>query len=308
MEDNVPTLDHIICPVDLSDCSARALTYAAAWAHWYEADLRILHVVPLPVPVAGAGGGIVMATTYPPLETVRAQVRAFVDGVPRVNVPTSLQVVEGDPVDTILDVSRRQPRTMLVMGSHGRTGLERILNRSVTEGVTHHASGPVLVVPAHEAGFSPDQPLFKRILCAVDFLPSSLEGLRHALVLAQQVDAAVHVIHVLETAGDEQAVGLRHFSVPEYLAAQHRFALGELRGQIPAEARDWCTVHEQVVAGHPARQLLRLASEIVADLIVMGSGDRFHLRSIWLGGVADRLMRAAHAPVLIIPPTPDPSR
>ena len=54
----------------------------------------------------------------------------------------------------------------------------------------------------------------------------------------------------------------------------------------------------------PAWALLRIAEEAQADLIVMGAGDRFHLRSMWLGGATDRVIRSAYAPVLIVPSPP----
>jgi nucleotide-binding universal stress UspA family protein len=109
------------------------------------------------------------------------------------------------------------------------------------------------------------------------------------------------VLHILETAGDEEAIGLRHFNVPEYHAAREHEALEDLRRHVPERARRWCAVHERVATGHPGWTLLRVAEEMQADLIVMGSGDRYHLRAIWLGGATDRVIQMAHAPVLIVP-------
>jgi nucleotide-binding universal stress UspA family protein len=189
------------------------------------------------------------------------------------------------------------------MGTHGRTGLDRIVHGSVAASVTHHAPCAVLVLPPRQSDAEP-LPTFTRILCAVDFLPSSLAGLQHALVLAEQTAAHLELVHVLETAGEPEALGLRHFSVPEYHQARIEEALEELRRRIPEGARRWCNVHERVAAGHPATTLLRIAEEAQADLIVMGSGDRFHLRSMWLGGATDRVIRSAYAPVLIVPAPP----
>jgi nucleotide-binding universal stress UspA family protein len=81
-------------------------------------------------------------------------------------------------------------------------------------------------------------------------------------------------------------------------------ALEQLRRHIPERARRWCTVHERVASGPPASALLGIAEEAQADLIVMGAGDRFHLRTMWLGGATDRVLRSAYAPVLIVPTPP----
>jgi nucleotide-binding universal stress UspA family protein len=144
-------------------------------------------------------------------------------------------------------------------------------------------------------------PPCERILCAMDFLPSSRNALQHALQLAEQTEAPLEVLHVLETAGDAEALALRHFSVPEYHNARYLEAMKELRRQIPERARRWCVIQEKVDTGHPALAILRAAEEAQADLIVIGAGDRYHVRAMWMGGVTERLLRNAHAPVLIVP-------
>lgn len=300
----MPTIDHITCPTDLSRSTRPLLSHAAAWARWYEADLHVLHVVPPAVLLGDPLGGMVMTAPARPMQEVRGELTRLVAEMSLGDVRCSLDVVEGPLVETILDEARRRPHSMLIMSSHGRTGLDRILHGSVTASVTHHAPCAVLVLPPRQSDDGEHVPPFTRILCAVDFLPSSLAGLRHALRLAEQTGAHLELVHVLETAGEQEALALRHFSVPEYQEARIEDLLEDLRRCIPERARRWCTVHERVAAGHPAATLLRVAEEAQVDLIVMGAGDRFHLRSMWLGGATDRVIRSAHAPVLIVPAPP----
>jgi nucleotide-binding universal stress UspA family protein len=296
----MPTIDHVTCPIDLSPSTRPLLSHAAAWARWYEAGLHVLHVEPRPALLGDPLGGVVMMAPGRPMHEVRVEVARMVADMSLGDVRCSLDVLEGPLVETILDEARRRPHSMLIMSSHGRTGLDRIVHGSVTASVTHHAPCAVLVVPPRQSDDAEPLPQFTRILCAVDFLPSSLAGLRHALQLAEQTGAHLEVVHVLETTGEHEAAALRHFGVPDH-RARFEEALEDLRRRIPERARRWCTVHERVAAGHPAWTLLRIAEEAQADLIVMGSGDRFHLRSMWLGGVTDRVIRSAHAPVLIVP-------
>jgi nucleotide-binding universal stress UspA family protein len=302
----VLTIDHIICPIDVSPSTRRLLAYAAVWARWYEAHLHVVHAVAPPELIGDPLGGIVMTGVRRPLHEVRAELTRVVSDVIAGDLRCGLDVIEGQPVDAILAAARQRPRSMLIMASHGRSGLDRLMNGSVTAAVTHHAPCAVLVLPANAAEHTEDIPLFRHVLCAVDFLPSSLAALQHALRLSEQAGARLEVVHVLETAGDENALGLRHFSVPEYHDARHQEALEELRRHIPERARRWCTIHERVATGNPGETLLRIADEAQADLIVMGSGDRFHLRSMWLGGATERVSRGAYAPVLIVP-VPDAS-
>lgn len=297
----MPLIDHIVCPVDMTPSTRPLLAFAATWARWYDADLHVLHAVPPPEMLGDPMGGMIVTTMHRPLREVRADLERIVTDVVPEDVRSSVAVIEGQPVDAILHDAHARPRSMVIMGSHGRSGLDRIIHGSITATVAHHTRCAVLVLPARLLDSAEPLPLFSRVLCAVDFLPSSLAALDHALQIAGQANAPIEVLHVLETAGDEEALGLRHFSVPEYHAAREREALEDLRRHIPERARRWCAVHERVATGHPGWTLLRAAEETQADLIVMGSGDRYHLRSMWLGGATDRVIRMAHAPVLIVP-------
>jgi nucleotide-binding universal stress UspA family protein len=297
----MPTIDHVICPVDMSPSTRHVLAFAATWARWHDADLHVLHAVPRPDVLGDPMGGMIVSTLQRPLTETRTELGLIVANVVPTDVRYDVAVVEGQPVDAILHDAHTRPRSMVIMGSHGRSGLDRIIHGSITATVAHHTRRAVLVLPARLLDSAEPLPLFSRVLCAVDFLPSSLAALDHALQLAGQVNGHAEVLHVLETAGDEEAVGLRHFSVPEYRAAREHEALEELRRLIPERARRWCAVHERVAAGHPGWTLLRVAEEMQADLIVMGAGDRYHLRSMWLGGATDRVIQMAHAPVLIVP-------
>jgi nucleotide-binding universal stress UspA family protein len=301
-------IDHIVCPVDMSPSTPPLLAFAATWARWYDADLDVLHAVPPPEMLGDPMGGMIVTTMHRPLHEVRADLEQIVTEVVPEDVRSSVAVVEGQPVEVILHDAHTRPRSMVIMGSHGRSGLDRIIHGSITATVAHHTRRAVLILPARLLDSVEPLPLFSRVLCAVDFLPSSLSALDHALQLAGQVDGRIEVLHVLETAGDEEAVGLRHFSVPEYHAAREHESLADLRRHVPERARRWCSVHERVATGHPGWTLLRVAEEMQADLIVMGSGDRYHLRSMWLGGATDRVIRMAHAPVLIVPASKSDSR
>lgn len=297
----MPLIDHIVCPVDMTPSTGPLLAFAATWARWYDADLHVLHAVPPPEMLGDPMGGMIVTTMHRPLREVRTDLQQIVTEVVAEDVRSSVDVIEGQPVEAILHDAHARPRSMVIMGSHGRAGLDRIIHGSITATVAHHSRRAVLVLPTRLLDSAEPLPLFSRVLCAVDFLPSSLSALDHALQLAGQVSGRIDVLHVLETAGDEEALGLRHFSVPEYHAAREHDALEDLRRHIPERARRWCAVHERVATGHPGWTLLRVAEETQSDLIVMGSGDRYHLRSMWLGGATDRVIQMAHAPVLIVP-------
>lgn len=139
-------IEHILHPTDFSETSAHALRAAAALAHDYGARLTLVHVAP-PPPVMVAGEIPVMVTPADAKEhlaTLTGQLSALQIGYNDVNV--SRQLVEGDPATEILALADTLHADFIVMGTHGRTGLNRLLMGSVAEGVLRGAPCPVLVV------------------------------------------------------------------------------------------------------------------------------------------------------------------
>jgi nucleotide-binding universal stress UspA family protein len=288
------TIDHVICPVDLSTPSASALLHAAAWARWYQVPLRVLYVSTPPQVLAdGSGQTIVFAA--PPIDEVRREVARFICAtLPDEPLPP-IDIVEGHPDSVIVDTMTRWPQALLVMGTHGRTGLQHVLIGSVAERVAHTTSNPLLIVPPHDAT-SPQAAIeLKHILCAVDFRPSSLAALRHALSLASLGRQRLDLVTVTDAprAGEEGSLDEER----ERRAAM----LDAFRDHVPDDVRRWCVIHEEVLRGAPADALLTYAGDVGADLIVMGAGDHGWLHMLWLGSTTARVMRGAACPVLIVP-------
>jgi nucleotide-binding universal stress UspA family protein len=233
-----------------------------------------------------------------PLPEITSEVEQFVADTLGAGHDAIIDVVQGHAVGTITHASSR-PNTLLVMGTHGWSGLDRLLLGSVAERVANATHCPLLVVPP-QASPAASGVTLKQILCAVDFRPSSLAGSRHALALAQENRARIELLTVLE--------GMRESEVDELLEAVQpeteglrEVSLRQLRERVRDDARLWCDVQENVLTGRAADVLLRRADELEADLIVMGTGDRLHLHGVWLGSTTGRILRQAHCPVLIVP-------
>lgn len=293
-------IDHIICPVDLAESSTRAVSYAFAWANWYGARVHVVHVAPLTV-VSAPLVGVAVSLDQRPTAEIRREVEGYIARVPNPGVSVDIQVFEGDPPSFIRKQAERYQRAVIVMGSHGRKGIERFVLGSVAERVVGSAVAPTLIVPPHDAQTPWADPVCRRILCAVDLLPSSLEGLRYAVSLATEADATLEVVHVIEDAAADAVQTTQHFRVPEYLRYRADETLEELRQQIPWAVRQACAIRERVVFGSPATAILREARALDAELIVLGSGDHAHLRSLWLGHATSRIVRESLCPILVVP-------
>jgi nucleotide-binding universal stress UspA family protein len=294
----------ILCPTDLSEIAPRAFDHALALARFHQAEVELAYVSEplLPGPVAPA--------SYPPWAVLDPAVRGRLQSALEtlsapagtVGVPVRLGVYEGRVVAEILDRARAWPADVVVMGTHGRGGFERWVLGSVTEKVLRKAPCPVLTVPPPAEGLHPaGAVLFRRIVCPVDFSDASLAALRHALKLAEESRAEITVVHVLEwPVEDEPGARLAGFDVPEFRRYLEKDARERLHEAVPEEARDWCRPREEVVGGRPWREILRVAEERRADLVVMGVRGRNPVDLVLFGSTTHHVVRGARCPVLVM--------
>ena len=303
-------IHRILCPVDLSSTSQHALEHAVALARWYRGHLTVLHVhrepvsiPPPPPPPLAVGGVAAQAVLLEPVqrEPIRADVERFC--APAIAAGVGLQIVVegGDPATEIAEEADRRHADLVVMGTHERGALERVLAGSVTERVLHTTRHPVLTVPPR-AAHAPSGPiLYKTILCAIDFSDSSIRALEYAFSLAREADARLILLHVLEPLLDPTAYGeAAHFSVPEYHRHVEEDAIRRLKAVVPVGAGGWCTPEERIVSGNPHREILEAAAENAAELIVIGAHGSGTLRRLLFGSTTRHVIQGASCPVLTL--------
>ena len=293
-------LNHILCPVDLSSVSKSALAHAFAWAHWYGAELHVLHVAPIPVAVPGMPG-VVVTLDQGSLVHTHLEVQHFAQEVCLKHVLYDVRVLHGDPAGVIVDESQRHPNTLVVVGSHARHGFERVMLGSTAERVLHRTHVPTLVISATNTLGPSSPPRFRRILCGVNLHLSSLEALRYALSLATESDAELRIVSVLEPLATVLPLGTPSHVIAEHREHQQQMSLRGIRQHVPDEARQACTIREEAFIGDPVGTLLQVAQESEAELLVVGAGDRPHIEALWRGHTTDRLVRLSSSPVLVVP-------
>jgi nucleotide-binding universal stress UspA family protein len=214
------------------------------------------------------------------------------------------KLAEGHPAAQILNAADVLSSDFIVIGTHGRSGFERMILGSVTEKVVRRAKCPVLTVPGPEAGASTaPAALFKRIVCAVDFSDCSIRGLNYALSLAQQADAELTVVHVIEMPSDDP-LGVPAFigdkTLEQYVTEATQERRQRLERLIPDAARAACSIQTLIATGKPYREILRLAAEQTSDLIVIGLHGRGPVDLLFFGSTAQQVIRAAGCPVLTL--------
>jgi nucleotide-binding universal stress UspA family protein len=285
----------ILCPSDFSGHSGRALRQALRIAARHGSTVVALHVIPTSFPAPARIGALTNPALLEPdlhPRTLAALRRFIARADPK--APVEVEVRDGVPARTILQRAAELPADMIVLGSHGRGGFERWALGSVAERVLRHARGPVLTVPAR--GALPSGPLlFRTVLWASDFSGPATAALDYAVALADE-GARLLLVHVTAHEPEPGPPG----SPPDAATEMQQRAREWLCAAVPLEARRRIPVETIVTAGRAHREIVRIAAEKGAELIVMGAQGADALERVIFGSTAERVVRSAPCPVLTL--------
>ena len=288
------TFGKILCPIDFSPGSRTAMRVAVRIANRGDRELVLAHAWYLP-PAAFAGEYV-----FPPTitEQMLTDVQHGLDVTLRDAVSlgakrVSGMLLQGVPWHELVTLLENDPEFgLVVMGTQGRTGLERVLMGSVAEQVVRHAPCSVMAVhPGHE-----DRP-FTHALCPIDFSDSSRHAFDLAAALVEPGGKGITLLRVLELPVTYSGESPRADLVGELdrrSGSQLAAWADELRGRCTVPV----TTRSQV--GRPGAQILAvLADDPTFDLVAMGSHGRTGIKRLLLGSVTEKVVRHARRPVLV---------
>jgi len=277
----------ILCPVDFSPHSAAALRVAGRLAKAFAAEVLVLHAYRLEVPVYFTAAQIqaLKAQLRRSAKAGRTFLRDFAAEHLPENIQRSVLLVDGDAVSAILHALRDSRPGLVVMATHGRTGLTRIRLGSVMESVLRQSPVPVLTVgPAVKLPTSLG-PL-RRVLTPVDLQGSSQAAFQHAAELTEATGAELIALHVLEDSpSDDQT---------------REKSRKELCAWVPSDVRERCSIREVVRRGHLAEQIVAEARASRADLVVIDVRPRRFLSSVLFSSTTEIVIRNSPSPVLSV--------
>lgn len=277
----------ILCPIDFSDFSALALRYAAAMARENNAQLVVYHSIPDLVQMLSH-----LESTYiGMIDELTSGAASRLEKFVRLVVPLDQKVLErieiGNPADGIVNLAKEGDIDLIVMGTHGHTGYERLFPGSVTNKVLHKSPVTALVVCKQTHHFVKDNPELpveiKRILCPVDFVARNLEIVSTALSVARQYRSRLYLLHVIED------TRLRKEEI-----------ITSLRRLVNSEKEQGCDVQILVKKGEPASVITTLIDQEEIDLLVMGHHARKPIEELFLGSVAKKMVTDSQCPVLVV--------
>ena len=187
------TIQTILHPTDFSESADHAFRLACSLARDHEARLVLLHVVPVAAPVASGMLVGAFSTEWVDDEEPRLTERMEAMRENHPDIPIEWRIAKGNVIDGILGAADDVEAGLIVMGTHGRTGITRFLLGSVAEKVVRHAPCSVLVARPHG-----DPPPFRHILVPVDFSEYSKRAVEEAGDLAGRTGAMLTLMHVIE--------------------------------------------------------------------------------------------------------------
>jgi nucleotide-binding universal stress UspA family protein len=295
----------ILCAIDFSEHARHAMDYAVALARSWDSAITAVHVHPLATPVlVGPYVGSETAVHVSLSEEERADLhRALTDFVAPdrasgVRIDTRVEEAFAVP-RAIVERAEADRADVVVLGTHGRSGFERWVMGSVAERVLRTSRVPVLTVPPRVEGTVDATCVsFERIVCPVDFGASSARALEEAACLAERARAALTVVHIVDLATDVFDAYLAEGA--DYRRTRFEHAREELMAAVPDRIRQQHAVTELVLVGKPYREIVRLAREQQADLIVMGVQGRGAVDRVLFGSTANQVVRQASCPVLTV--------
>ena len=290
----------ILCPVDFSEASAGALRYAAAVADHFATRLIVLSVEdPLLTQAADLGTGTVWTPEESKHEIEQFATRTFGSDSPKLAM-LEYEAAVGKPAPEILRVARERSCDLIVISTHGLTGIRKLFFGSTTERVLRETTRPVLITPPHDPGLvqvEDGRRLIRRILVPVDLSPASEGQAQIACGLAEALGVRLILAHVIEPVTSRLASRVNLARVE----ADRRSIADDAMSALMKTTPSGLQAEALVAYGDPAEELAKVARDRQAGLIVVGvHGSPVH--GLRMGSVTYRLICLCPTLVLALPP------
>src|SRR5579864_4732046 len=298
------SLGNVLFATDFSDTSEAALPYAVAICRRFGSTLHTAHVISEANLLLMTGGVdyVSMGTIYEDAHTEAKErieeVAARLEGI-----PNRSYVRHGQVWKNLADIIEENETDLIVVGTHGRTGLGKLLLGSIAEDILRHACCPVLTVGPKVSGraklpafkdsapdLAPVELELRQILFATNFCKDAPRMALEAARLADEFHARLTLMHVME---DYARLG----SKPEPIEQ----SLQKLRELIPTKAELQYIPETLLEFGHAPERILKAAEEREADMIILGARAHAEIGSTHVPwSAAHHVIAQAHCPVLTI--------
>lgn len=277
----------ILCPTDFSEPATVGLQYGKHLSGCFDARLVVLYAdLFSPPPYFTSGQVEDLAKT---IERFKGAAHEYLTRYVSEHIGRSSEVemvvAENQTVPAILLTAEEKKVGLIVMGTHGRSGINRLMLGSVTEKILHETDRPVLTVREKKGAAELSGVSIQQVLCPINYTEVALKALEHAVAISKCFGAELLVLHVIE---------------PHSTGIKEKDEHGRLCAWIPDDIRSRCSLKEIVRRGDAAEQIIEVVSSARCDMIVLvGQHKHFHDTTV-LGTTTIRVTRHAPCPVLTV--------
>ncbi|WP_313692444.1 universal stress protein [Halorarum halobium] len=283
--------DDVLLPFDGSDGAAEVLHHASELAHWADATIHVLYVADTTRDSVTVVEGHTVDVLARKGEDVIDEAEKTLDTL---GSSYDTDVVQGNPAPTVVEYAERYEHDLIVMPTHGREGVSRYLNGSVSEKVVRLSSVPVLSVRMR-----PDETLefpYENVLIPTDGSSAATHAADHLVGLAAALDATVHVLSVV----DDSALGVDIRSTASGKESEGAATDAVETVVSAAESRGVSETVSHVEHGTPVEAILDCIEANDVHAVGMGTTGRRGTDRILLGSVAEETVRSAPVPVMTV--------
>ena len=288
----------ILVPVDFSDCSNKALEYAILFGEKYGAALTLFHVVALFQEDVGETERMqeLEEIVKRQEEKIRKQMSGSKEKVTARGVSVNTVIQRGiNPADTILEFLDEQDFDLVIMGTHGRTGLKHVLQGSVAEKVVRLSPVPVLTIHREVQKYD-----FDDIVVPIDFSAHSLKAVEYATDLAQTFNSRLYFLHVIEQEIHPSFYAAGVTSIFEIDHDLKERVVQNMQEFVEDFLDESMTTEYVVREGKAHREIVEFAKEKGMDLIVIATHGLSGLEYLLLGSTTEKVVRWATCPVFTV--------
>jgi nucleotide-binding universal stress UspA family protein len=298
-------LRQVLVPIDFSLESLKTLHYAKRLGERFKAQLHLVYVVTPPPTYLPQRTPLTLNFSQELAADASERLRKLAGKFSLPMPPKPYSVRSGGIADEISEVARVTRAELIAIATRGYTGLKRAFLGSTTESVVRNAPCPVLVVRDKDESTSQRArraPLhFRKILVPLDFSDASRLGLEYALGFAQEFHATVVLFHSVFVSGYVLASPYTAHQMPTLIASQQDYARTEMEELREMISRKGAEVEIKIAVGSPVERIGKYVRKAGIDLIITSTHGRSGLRRVFIGSTAERIVRYATCPVLVVP-------
>ncbi|MDO9264766.1 MAG: universal stress protein, partial [Desulfosalsimonadaceae bacterium] len=252
-------INTILCATDFSKLSEPVVAYGITLAKEFNAKLIVCHVVDFPT-VSMYGEAVLEPIDHQNrfMEYARAEIDRLVSGAA---IDYHAMVAVGNTTDEIAHLVDEQQVDLVIVATHGRSGLKRFFLGSVTERLIRTLPCPLLVLrgETEDAVAGLQKFPFKRILVGCDFSSDSDLAFENSLSMAQEFESELHLVHVVEPSGYKDLFNMSADQGEKFKKDLYDMIDAKLKSMVPKDAMNWLTLHTHLLVGKPYEEIVRYA-------------------------------------------------